>query len=74
MPLGTLTPSLTETAGERTLDLREWVGVLETGVVAEGDREGLAVACCSWDGGPLAQALVFEEGFWVATEEGLLIG
>lgn len=68
MPLGTLTPSLTETAGERTLDLREWVGVLETGVVAEGDLEGLA------DGGPLAQALVFEEGFWVATEEGLLIG
>lgn len=65
MPFGTLTPSLSETAGASVLDLREWVGV--PGVVVEGDR-GLA------EGGPLAQALADEEGFWVATEEDLFIG
>jgi hypothetical protein len=70
MPIGTLTPSLTETAEERMLDLREWVGV--AGVVEEGDREGLA-DCCT-DGGPLAHALEDGEGFWVATEEDLFIG
>lgn len=53
------------------LDLREWVGV--AGVVEEGDLEGLAAGCCS-GGGPLAQALGDEEGFWVATEEDLFIG
>lgn len=74
MAFGTLTPSLAETAGDRTLNLREWVGFLVTGLVEEGDRERLEVSCCSWDGGPLAQGLVFElEGFSVATEEGLRI-
>lgn len=64
---------MTETAGERMLDLREWVGLFVTSLVDEGEREGLVVACCSWDGGSLTQALVFAEGFWVATEKGLLI-
>lgn len=40
MPLGSVTPSLTEAAGDITLDLREWL----TGV----DREGQVVdVCCS---------------------------